>query len=107
MTTTQADANLLAMINRHAELWEEWDRRAKADEDDPRIPEISEDCSALEPLIIATPAHTEQGLAGKRRLLEVTQYAGREGRHESAIGEVAEQVEAILALDDERVKAAD
>jgi hypothetical protein len=66
------DANLIAMIGRHDEMWAQWDRLAKLDEDDPRIGALSDECSRLEPTIIATPV-------AKRRLIAKVGYASVNG----------------------------
>jgi hypothetical protein len=81
------DASLIAMIVRHDELWAQWDRLAKLDEDDPRISALSDECSRLEPTIIATPAYTKAGLAAKRRLIAKVGYASVNGSKDLATGE--------------------
>ena len=98
------DAELLAMIQRHETLWSEWECLAQEHEDDPRISPISEECAELEPRIIATPAHTEAGLAGKKHVIRVTGYAGRAGS--PGAGDVDELVDVILKLDAARIAAA-
>ena len=98
------DAALLAMIARHDELWAEWDRLTQ--DHDPGVSALSEECEKLEPRIIATPAHTEEGLAGKRRVIKITRYAGRAGHPEQATGDVTELVDAILEMDAARIVSA-
>ena len=88
------DAGLLAMIQRHDLLWAEWDRLAKISEDDARIPGLSEECAALEPRIIATQAHTEESIVGKRRV-----------RERAGIEDDFGIVDAIFELDAERIGA--
>ena len=89
------DAGLNEMIQRHDRLWAEWDRLAKINEDDTRIPAFSEECAALEPRIVATPAHTEQSLIGKRRVAERGDLSDDFGI-----------IDAIFELDAERIAAA-
>ena len=90
-----SDAGLLAMIQRHDKLWVEWDRLAKINEDDPRIPALSDECAALEPRIIATPAHSQEGLTGKRRVVERGELSDDFGI-----------IDTMLELDAERIAAA-
>jgi hypothetical protein len=100
------DATLLTLIARHDHLWSEWKRLAQNSEDDPRIAALIVECAELEPRIIAMPAHTERGLAGKRRVINVSEYACKEGRPELTLGDVNELVGVILELDAERIASA-
>jgi len=100
------DAELRAMIKRHDDLWAQWGRLIKQDEDDPRISRLSSECCELEPIIVATPALTRAGLAAKRRVIDKVEYAAVNGNPDLATGDVAELVAAILAVDAERVAAA-
>jgi len=60
--TKQIDAGLLADIERHDNLWAQWNRIvAETGENDPRIPALSEETSELANRIVATPAHTVAG----------------------------------------------
>jgi hypothetical protein len=96
-TTTPArpdDAELLAMIRRHGKLWTEWDRIANINEEDPRISTFSREAVELERKILATPALTRKGLAGKRR---VVQRAEMEAWDDLGI------IETIFDIDAERV----
>jgi hypothetical protein len=90
------DAGLIAMIKRHDVLWAEWDRVAKVDEDDPRIDAYSSEAVELERKILATPAFTDEGLAGKRRVVE---------RAELVEWDYLGIVDTIFALDADRVAA--
>jgi hypothetical protein len=78
------------MIGRHDEVWAQWDRLAKLDEDDPRIGALSDECSRLEPAIIATPAYTKAGLADKRRLIAKVGYASVNGSKDLATDDVGD-----------------
>ena len=100
------DAALRATIKRHDDLWARWGRLAKENEDDPRIPDLSSACCELEPIIVATPAHTRAGLAAKRRVIDKVGYAAVNGNPDLATGEVSALVAAILAVDAERIAAA-
>ncbi|HLZ03424.1 MAG TPA: hypothetical protein VKR55_14895 [Bradyrhizobium sp.] len=106
-TPTQGpDAELLAMIQRHDQAWSRWGQLAKENEDDPRIDALSDECGKLEPLIVATPASTAEGLTGKRRIVAKVGYAGINGNPGLACGDLGELVEAILMLDADRIAAA-
>jgi hypothetical protein len=94
-TTKTVDADLLAMIRRHALAWAQWGRLAKQNEDDPRIDALSAVCGELEPIIVATPAHTKAGLAAKRRVIAKIGYVSVNGNPDLATGNVAELVEVI------------
>jgi hypothetical protein len=96
-TPMSADTDLLAMVNRHDGLWAEWDRLAKVDEDDPRIPALSDETSELAKRIVVTPAHTVEGLNGKVRVVALEELESWDD-----IG----LIEIILQLDAERVAAA-
>jgi hypothetical protein len=67
--TKQTDAGLLADIARHGTLWAQWDHLAEIDEDHPRIADISHETTVLARRIVVTPAHTVEGLDGKRRVV--------------------------------------
>jgi hypothetical protein len=89
-------------IVKNAELWAEWDDIARADdaagiieEDHPRIDAISSEARALEFKIVATPAFTRQGFAGKRRVARRADLVDDDGG-----------IAAILQNDAERVVAA-
>jgi hypothetical protein len=84
------------MVNRHDDLWSEWDRLAKVNEDDPRTLAIIEEASELERWIVATPASTPAGLAGKRRVID---------RAEMESSDDLGLIETILELDAERIAA--
>ena len=89
------DTELLAMIGHHDKLWAQWQRLYEINEADNRIPRLSQACAELEPRILATPAFTASGLAGKRRVVE-------RGGLEDDFG----IVDTIFALDAERIAAA-
>lgn len=91
------DAELLALVNRHDQLWAEWNRLAKVDERDPRIRALSEETSELARQIVVTPAHTAEGLNGKVRVIEVEELESWDD-----LGLIAE----ILEHDAERIAAA-
>ena len=88
------DAGLLAMITRHDFLWAEWDRVARVNDHDPRVVAIGEECSKLEPRIVATRAFTAAGLSGKRRVVERAELEDDFGI-----------IETIFDLDEERIAA--
>jgi hypothetical protein len=96
------DAALLAMIRRHDHSWARWGRFAERNEIDPRIDALSDECCELEPIIIATPAHTKEGLAGKRRIIDTVGYVALKGR--PATGDLARLVKAWTST--QRVGAA-
>jgi hypothetical protein len=97
----QDDAELLAMIERHDELWDLTDRIYAALSDagtyTPEYDDASAEAVGLERWIVATPAFTPAGLAGKRRVIE---RANMEPSDDFGI------IEAILQLDAERIAAA-
>jgi hypothetical protein len=78
-------------------LWAEWDRLAKVDEDDPRIPALSTYCADLALVIVTTPACTKEGLDGKMRVIKCEELYP-----EDDFG----LIEMILKLDAERIAAA-
>jgi hypothetical protein len=95
---TRLDAGLLAYIDRHDNLWAEWDRIvADTGEDDPRIPALSDETSDLAKRIVVTPAHTVEGRDAKIRIIELEALESRDG-----LG----LIEFILQLDAERIAAA-
>jgi hypothetical protein len=99
------DTKLIAMVTRHHELWSEWDRINKVDEDDPRIPALSDEAYDLELRIVATPAHTNAGLKAKRRIIDKVGLVGDEAGNPPT-GDITELIDAILAEDAERIAAA-
>jgi hypothetical protein len=90
------DAHLLEMIRRNDEVWTEWDLLAGADEADPRIDALSNESAQLEREILATPAFTDAGLAGKRRIVE---------RAELSAWDDLKIIDVIFQLDAERIAA--
>jgi hypothetical protein len=92
-TYQNADASLIAMTQRLDEIWSEWDR---ADEDDPRVAAFCDEAGELERTILATPAFTDEGLAGKRRIVE---------RAELSEWDDLEIIDVIFRLDAERIAA--
>jgi hypothetical protein len=104
LSTSNADAKLLDMINRHDKLWDEWDRLNEQNERDPRIDSLSDECCALELLIIATPAHTKAGRDGKLHIIAKVGFIGDEAGNPPT-GDLAELVGAILDLDAARITA--
>jgi hypothetical protein len=95
--TKQLDACLLADIERHDNLWAEWDRIAEIDEDDPRIPALSDETIELAKRIVVTPAHAAEGRDGKIRVVDLEKLESWDD-----LG----LIETILRLDLERVAAA-
>jgi hypothetical protein len=72
-----ADAELLAMIERHDALWTLTDRLAAlgdAGADTAEYADANEEAADLERWIAATPAFTPAGLAGKRRVVERAEF---------------------------------
>jgi hypothetical protein len=96
-TNPNPDAALIAMVQRHDAIFEEWDRLAKVDEDDPRIAPLSTESTELEVRIVATPAFTAQGLDGKRRIVL---------RAELECWDDLGIIDMIFTLDAERISAA-
>ena len=93
----QMDAGLLADIEQHGKLWAEWDRVAKIDADDPRIPALCDETTELAKRIVVTPAHTVEGRDGKIRIIDLEELESWDD-----LG----LIETILRLDLERVAAA-
>jgi hypothetical protein len=97
-TNQNADAVLLAMVQRHDDLWAEWDRiLAETGEDDPRIPAISDETTELAKLIAVTPVNTAEGRDGKIRVIELEELESWDD-----LG----LIETILKIDAERIAAA-
>jgi hypothetical protein len=68
------DADLLATIQQHDELWAEWDRRVPVDQDDPKISELSDECYELECGIFLARPQTPEGLADKTRIISKVEF---------------------------------
>jgi hypothetical protein len=83
--TSNTDTRLLELVARHDELWTSWPPEGAT-------AEVLAEVCALEPLIIATPAFTKEGLAAKERVIERTE-----------LFDADDIVDAILQLDKERV----
>ncbi|MGA7071776.1 hypothetical protein [Bradyrhizobium sp.] len=96
-TNQNLDAALIAMVQRHDAIFEEWDRLVEGDEDDPRIAALSGESCDIERKIVATPAFTQEGLDAKWRVLT---RAELEAFDDLGI------IDMILTLDAERVGTA-
>jgi hypothetical protein len=85
------DAELITKVRRHDLLWQTWPPEGGASKE-----HLDETCD-LELQILATPAFTRQGLAGKRRVAErAAQF------HDDECGQLLEE---IMRNDAERVAA--
>jgi len=97
------DIELLSLVSCYDQTSDRWDSIASQNENDPRLEPLAETCAQLEYRITATPAFTSAGLAAKQRIIEQTCLAGEGGNPPA--GNVEDLVDAILALDAERIKA--
>src|SRR5262245_42936606 len=95
-TTTTPDASLVELIERLDRLWSESDRLAAIDYTGPGYDAICREFGELERVILVTPAFTEAGASGKRRIVE---------RAELTDFDDLGLISVILALDAERVAA--
>ena len=86
LCASNPDADLLAMIARHDQLWEITEAEA------PNPPGIIRELCDLELTIAATPAFTVQGLDSKRRVVDRAEFDDADGI-----------IDEILRLDAERV----
>jgi hypothetical protein len=100
MTQQNPDAMMLALIDRHTALWDEWGGLMRQDENDPRLGGLSDECDKLEHRIIAMPAHTAAGLAGKVALITNVDFT------DSCGADIDMLVDAILEVDEARIAAA-
>jgi hypothetical protein len=93
--TDDHEVNLMALIRRHDELWDEWNRLSAIDEYHPQIDALSCECREHELQILLAPALTTEELEGKRRVVE-----------RGAITDDFGIVDAIFERDAERIAAA-
>lgn len=91
MVRINSDAALYALIERHAQAWQEL---SDLPDDDSRFSELSHASELLAVRIITTPAHTKKAVAAKRRIYEL------EGLDD------ADVINFIAELDEERIAAA-
>jgi hypothetical protein len=85
MDTSNTDARLLALVERHDALWAAWPPEGAT-------AEVLAEICAIEPLIMAMPVFSKEGLAAKMRVIERTE-----------LFDADDIVDAILQLDKERI----
>jgi hypothetical protein len=83
--TSNTDTRLLELVARHDELWAAWPPEGAS-------AEVLAEVCAIEPVIIAMPVFSKEGLAAKMRIIERVE-----------LFDADDIVDAILQLDKERI----